>query len=82
LSKDGQPVALVHRDDVNTGTITLSATRPPGSGGITGEGAVFTLTFQAKGRGVAGLAIPQANARDASMQPIQVSASTGSVTIQ
>ncbi len=81
LSKDGQPVALVHRDDASSGTITVNATRPPGSGGVTGEGIVFTLTFQAKAKGVAGLAIPQANARDTAMQPIPVTASAGSVTI-
>ncbi|HWK31940.1 MAG TPA: cohesin domain-containing protein, partial [Terriglobales bacterium] len=30
LSRDGQPVALVHREDPNAGLITFTATRPPG----------------------------------------------------
>ena len=31
LSQDGQPVALVHRDDPLTGTLQVTATRPPGA---------------------------------------------------
>ncbi|PYY15938.1 MAG: type II and III secretion system protein, partial [Acidobacteria bacterium] len=30
LTKDGQPVALVNRDDVNSGVLVASASRPPG----------------------------------------------------
>ena len=29
LSQDGQAVALVHRDDDTTGTLQITATRPP-----------------------------------------------------
>src|SRR5229473_2812227 len=32
LSQDGQAVALVHREDETTGTLQITATRPPGSG--------------------------------------------------
>ena len=38
LSQDGQPVALVHRDDPSTGTLQITATRPPGAGGVSGQG--------------------------------------------
>jgi general secretion pathway protein D len=38
LSQDGQPVALVHRDDPSTGMLQVTATRPPSSGQITGAG--------------------------------------------
>src|SRR5258706_7585616 len=40
LSQDGQAVALVHRDDPSTGTLQVTATRPPGAGGVSGQGAV------------------------------------------
>src|SRR5208282_3142871 len=40
LSQDGQAVALVHRDDPATGTLQITATRPPGAGGVSGQGAV------------------------------------------
>ena len=32
LSQDGQAVALVHREDETTGTLQITATRPPGVG--------------------------------------------------
>src|SRR5512146_2022244 len=36
LSKDGQAVALVNRNDPLTGTLNITATRPPGAGGVSG----------------------------------------------
>ena len=50
LSQDGQAVALVHREDETVGQSQITATRPPGAGGVSGQGAVVTLTFQAKAR--------------------------------
>ena len=48
LSQDGQTVALVHREDETSGTLQITATRPPNSGGVSGQGSVVTLTFMAK----------------------------------
>jgi general secretion pathway protein D len=56
LGKDGQPVALVHRDD-GGGNVTISASRPPGVTGITGAGTMCTLTFEAKAPGDASIAV-------------------------
>ncbi|GAC1425095.1 MAG: tetratricopeptide repeat protein [Acidobacteriaceae bacterium] len=50
LSGDGQPVALVHRDEGN-GLVTISSSRAPGAPGVNGQGAVCTLTFRAVGAG-------------------------------
>ncbi|MGE5206167.1 MAG: cohesin domain-containing protein [Chlamydiota bacterium] len=82
LSKDGQPVALVHRDDPSTGTLQVTATRPPNSGGVSGEGQVFTITFLAKGAGTSTLNIARDGLRDSSMQPIQASGAQARVTVQ
>ncbi len=82
LSKDGQAVALVHRDDAQTGNIQVSATRPPGSGGVSGEGVVFTLTFQARAPGQSTLNIERAMLRDGGMQPMQAQGSQAVVTIR
>ncbi len=46
LGGDGQPVALVHRDEGN-GLVTISSSRPPGAPGVNGQGDVCTLTFRA-----------------------------------
>jgi general secretion pathway protein D len=82
LSQDGQAVALVHRDDATKGAIQVTATRPPGSGGISGQGAVITLTFMAKAGGQATLSITRGGARDAGMQPITVAGAQAMVNIQ
>ncbi|MGO9577577.1 MAG: cohesin domain-containing protein [Terriglobales bacterium] len=82
LSQDGQAVALVHRDDPATGTLQVTATRPPGAGGVSGQGAVLTLTFMAKGAGQSALTITRGGARDPAMQPIGLSGAQAAITIQ
>ena len=82
LSQDGQAVAIVHREDPATGTIQVSATRPPGSAGVTGQGTVFTLTFMAKTSGRSMVTITQGGAKDPGMQAIAVSPAQAAVTIQ
>jgi general secretion pathway protein D len=82
LSQDGQAVALVHRDDPTSGTLQITATRPPGAGGVSGQGAVVTLTFMAKGAGQSALTITRGGARDPAMQPIAMNGAQAAVTIQ
>ena len=82
LGKDGQSVALVHRDDPASGTLQMTATRPPGSGGISGQGPVFSLTFLAKAPGQSTLTIRQASARDPNMQAIPVVGGQAMVTVK
>jgi general secretion pathway protein D len=81
LSQDGQPVALVHRDDP-PGALQINATRPPGAAGISGQGAVVTLTFMAKGAGQSTLAISKGGARDPAMQAVPVAGAVATVTVQ
>lgn len=82
LGRDGQAVALVHRDDAQTGTLQVSATRPPGSGGVTGDGVVFTLTFLAKAAGQSTMDINRVVLRDAKMQAMPAQGSQAVVTIR
>ena len=82
LSQDGQPVALVHRDDDATGALQVTATRPPGASGISGQGTVITLTFLAKGSGQSALTISKGGARDPAMQAMPVAGAVATVTVQ
>jgi len=82
LSQDGQAVALVHRDDDTTGTLQITATRPPGANGISGQGTVVTVTFMAKAPGQSTLAISKGGMRDPGMQPTLVAGATANVTVQ
>lgn len=82
LSQDGQAVALVHRDDPTTGTLQITASRPPGVGGVSGQGSVVTVTFMAKSSGQSALTITRGGARDPAMQPIAMNGAQAAVTIQ
>ena len=78
LNRDGQIVAMAHRDD-GPGTITLNASRPPGAPGISGAGVVCVLTFQAKSAGQSTLNITRSGAMDSTQKPVAVQ--TGQTTI-
>jgi general secretion pathway protein D len=82
LSQDGQAVALVHREDEAVGQSQITATRPPGSGGVSGQGAVITMTFEAKASGQTPLTITRGGARDPGLQAITVNGAQASVTVQ
>jgi general secretion pathway protein D len=79
LTKDGQAVALVHRDD-GPGSISVNVSRPPGTSGITGSGVVCLLTFQAKAAGDSAITITRPGALNSLQQ--QVPAQSAPVNIQ
>ena len=82
LSQDGQIVSVVNRNDDSTGTLQITATRPPGATGVSGQGTVVTLTFMAKAAGQSTLTISKGGARDPGMQPIAVAGAVATVTVQ
>jgi general secretion pathway protein D len=82
LSQDGQAVAVVHRDDPSTGTLQVTTTRPPGAGGVSGQGAVVTLTFMAKASGQSNLTISRGGALDPGMQPITMTGAQAAIKVQ
>ncbi len=63
LGRDGQAVAMAHRDDGN-GLVTISASRPPKTQGVDGQGAVCVLTFKAIAAGDSNLALPRVGAKN------------------
>jgi general secretion pathway protein D len=71
LNRDGQAVALIHRDD-GPGNVTVVAARPPGATGITGSGVICVLTFQAKAPGPTALTMTRASTLNPSQQPVPV----------
>lgn len=60
LARDGQAIAVGHRDD--NGVVTVSASRPPNSGGVNGQGSVVTMTFKAIAAGESNLALVKVGA--------------------
>ena len=81
LGQDGQAVALVHRDD-GSGNIAISASRPPGTRGVTGSGTVCVMTFQAKAPGDAAIVITRPVVRNSAQQPLPATGSRAIVQIK
>lgn len=82
LSQDGQVVTLVHREDESLGQSQITASRPSGAGGVSGQGAIVTVTFMAKASGQTPLTITRGGARDPALQAITVNGAQASVTVQ
>lgn len=81
LGRDGQAVALAHRDD-GKGNAAIAASRPPGTKGVSGSGALCVLTFQAKAAGDASVAIVRPVVRNSQQQPMPAMGSQAVVRIQ
>lgn len=81
LGRDGQAVALVHRDDGN-GMVVISASRPPGTHGVSGSGTLALLTFQATAPGDSAINIVRASARNSAQQSADITGSQAWVHVQ
>jgi general secretion pathway protein D len=81
LSRDGQAVALIHRDD-GPGDITINAARPPGAAGVSGAGVVCVLSFQARVAGQSSLAMTRAAAVTSKQSVLPGKGSTVSITVK
>ncbi len=69
LGRDGQAVAIVHRDEGN-GLVTVSVSRPPGAPGVAGQGAICVLTFKALAAGDSAIALPRVGAKNGAQTSI------------
>jgi general secretion pathway protein D len=86
LGADGQPVALVHRDEGN-GHVTVSASRPPGVGGVNGfgannEGQVCIFTFKALAAGDANITLVKVGAKNSLQASLPASGSQSVVHLK
>jgi len=82
LSQGDQVVALVHREDSTTGAVAITASRPRESQGVSGQGVVTTLTFQAKTTGRFPVKITKGGVVQADQQLTAVSGSEITVSVQ
>ena len=81
LSKDGQAVAVVHRDD-GPGNLTVVVSRPPGTSGVSGSGVVCVLSFQAKAAGESVLAITRPAAVNSAQQQVMAKGTQTSIFVK
>jgi len=81
LSRDGQAVALVHRDEGN-GLVTIAASRPPNTAGVNGQGTVCTLTFKAVAGGDSALSLVKIGAKDSKQNSLPTTGSQAMVHVK
>lgn len=81
LGKDGQTLALAHRDD-GSGNVTISISRPPGVKGVDGSGSICTLSFMAKAAGDATVSLVKAAAHNSGAHILPVLGSSAVVHLQ
>jgi general secretion pathway protein D len=81
LGRDGQAVALVHRDEGN-GLVTISTSRPPNVKGVDGQGNLCTLTFKAIAPGDSNLSLVKVGARNSSQASLPATGSQALVHVK
>jgi len=81
LGRDGQAVALVHRDD-GAGLVTITASRPPNVAGVSGQGVVCTLTFRATAAGDAKVTLVKVGAKNSAQGNIAAIGSQSTVHVK
>lgn len=77
LMGDGGPVSFTR--DVASGVVKLN--KLPGTPGVTGSGALVTLTFQALAKGTATVKVEDALWQDSKLQPLSAERSPLQITI-
>lgn len=82
LAQGEQVVALAQRDDPATGTLRITAVRPPNSDGSSGSGSLVAVTFLAKADGRTTVSVARAGLRDADQQPVASSGTPAFVEIK
>jgi general secretion pathway protein D len=81
LTRDGQVAPPIHSDQP-AGNLTIAESRPPGAHGVSGDGVVCVLTFQAKTSGASDLSIGRAAVVNSAQQQLQVASAQATVTVQ
>ena len=80
LARDGQSVAVVHRDEGN-GNVAISITRPPAVKGMDGSGTVCVLTFKANTPGVSDVELVKTGAKNSSQVSMPATGSRATVQV-
>lgn len=82
LSGDGQNIIFTRNIQNDVGEVTVNLNRLPGSGGISGGGALVTLVFQAAGPGASKVFVSEAPLRNSQLQPIVLPAPETTITVK
>ena len=81
LGRDGQAVAVVHRDEGN-GLATISVSRPPAVAGISGQGSICVLTFKANAPGDSSVSLVRVGAKNSAQANLPAVGSQATVHVK
>jgi hypothetical protein len=81
LERDGQAAVLAQRDDPVTGTLKISAQRPPGNPGFSADGTALGLVFWAREKGTGNVSIAS-GAHDTQGRTVDVLGSQAAVFVR
>jgi general secretion pathway protein D len=83
LTSDGKALLPLTKNILNdTGEASVTLTRPPGAGGVSGSGTLVTFIFQAAGQGTTTVTLPDFALRDSKQQQIPGAPSPVTVTVR
>jgi general secretion pathway protein D len=82
LTRDGGRATIAKDIRNDAGEASLTLTRPPGASGVSGSGAVATLTFSAVGKGTGTVSITGAGLKNSQSQLLPVLLGSVPVTVQ
>jgi general secretion pathway protein D len=71
LTSDGKPILPMSKNILNdTGEASVTLSRAPGAGGVSGSGTLMTFIFQAAAPGATTVTLPDFALRDSKLQQI------------
>jgi Rieske Fe-S protein len=82
MTRDGTRVTAVKDIRNDNGEASLTLARPPGSGGVSGSGALAVLNFVAVGKGTSKVTVVDSTLKSAVGQPIGVALGEALVRVQ
>ncbi len=82
LSNDGQRVTFSHDDQPEKGEVAIQMSRPAGAPGLTGNGAVLSLTFQTLTPGETQIGLIDSALQNSKLQPVPAQKPTVGVEIR
>ena len=66
----------------DTGEVSVTVSRAPGAGGVSGSGTLVTFVFQAAAKGTATVSLPDFTLRDSKLQQIPGAPAPLTVTVR
>jgi general secretion pathway protein D len=82
LTGDGQRVNFNATTTNDTGESVITLNRLPGSGGVSGSGALLQLTFQAVAQGTATVSVVDPQFKNLQLEPVTVPSPSVQVMVQ